>query len=301
MTDTTVEKAEVRDRYTRDGFVVLPGLLSGDEVDSLIDEATRICRGERGDVPGLLPQVDDSDEAVLGRYDSIAFPHKVSPLVRDVMRHPAIVGVLQRLIGTNVKCVQSYLFLKRHGQPGQSWHQDEWFIPTRDRSLCSAWIAFDDVTVENGCLWEIPGSHRPGVLWPMRAHNNPEFGQHSGAQEAYGFPYSVDDAVPLEVAAGGVVFHHGYTLHMSRPNRVPGRYRRALAYHYMSAESWLPWDWDGYITPRPADNRDITIVAGEDPYAARGTDSLMFAMVRPNGSPDPRADVFERGQSRGTR
>jgi hypothetical protein len=213
------------------------------------------------------------------------------------MSHDAIVDVLRQLIGSNIKCAQSYLFLKHHGQPGQSWHQDEWFIPTRDRSLCSAWIALDDVTVANGCLWEIPGSHLPGVLWPMRAHNNPEFGLHSGAQESYGFPHSVDNAVPMEVASGGVVFHHGYTLHMSRPNRSPGKYRRALAYHYMSAESWLPWDWDGYITPRPADNRDITMVAGVDPYEARGTETLMFAMVRPNGSPDPRAAVSARASA----
>ena len=295
MIDTETDQTpDVRSQYVRDGFVVLPDLLSADEVDALIDETTRICKGERGNIPGLIRQQDETDEAVLGRYDSIAFPHKVSPLVREVMSHHAIVDVLQQLIGTNVKCVQSYLFLKHHGQPGQSWHQDEWFIPTRDRSLCSAWIALDDVTVENGCLWEIPGSHRPGVLWPMRAHDNPEFGRHSGARESYGFPYPADDAVPLEVAGGGIVFHHGYTLHMSRPNRAAGKYRRALAYHYMSAESWLPWDWDGYITPRPADNRDITMVAGEDPYGERGTESLMFAMVRPNGSPDPRADVFSK-------
>ena len=46
--------------------------------------------------------------------------------------------------------------------------QDEFFIPTRDASLCAAWIALDDATIPNGCLWAIPGSHKPKVIYPMR-------------------------------------------------------------------------------------------------------------------------------------
>ena len=64
------------------------------------------------------------------------------------------------MIGPNVKAMQSMLFIKAEGKPGQAWHQDEYYIPTRDRSLTAAWIALDDATVENGCLWVLPGSHR---------------------------------------------------------------------------------------------------------------------------------------------
>ena len=48
--------------------------------------------------------------------------------------------------------MQSMLFTKGEGKPCQAWHQDECFIPTRDRSLTAARIALDDATVENGCL-----------------------------------------------------------------------------------------------------------------------------------------------------
>lgn len=48
--------------------------------------------------------------------------------------------------------MQTMLFVKPPGFPGQAWHQDENFIPTRDRSLCGGWIALDDATIENGCL-----------------------------------------------------------------------------------------------------------------------------------------------------
>ena len=63
---------------------------------------------------------------------------------------PAIVDVLTKVIGPNVKCMQSMLFVNGSGKPGQAWHQDEVYIPTRDRWLTGAWIAMDDATVENG-------------------------------------------------------------------------------------------------------------------------------------------------------
>ena len=51
-------------------------------------------------------------------------------------------------------------FVKGPGMPGNNWHQDEYAIPTRDRSLTAAWIAIDDVTLDNGCLWVIPESQQ---------------------------------------------------------------------------------------------------------------------------------------------
>src|SRR3954466_9438000 len=111
--------------------------------------------------------------------------------------------------------MQSMLFVKPPGLPGQAWHQDEIYIPTRDRSLAGAWIAIDDATVENGCLRVLPGSHRMGYLYPQRQHTDLE--EFDFAGESHGF----DDAgeVAVEVKAGSVVFFNGYLLHRSRRNR----------------------------------------------------------------------------------
>ena len=71
--------------------------------------------------------------------------------------------------------MQSMLFIKSAGKPGQAWHQDEYFIPTRDMSLNAAWMALDDATTENGCLWVIPGSHKHGLIWPQHQHDDRRF------------------------------------------------------------------------------------------------------------------------------
>ncbi len=256
--------SELRARFDRDGYAALPGLLDAGEV-AAINEAARALSA-RPELGGVA--IEDAL--------AIHFPHKLSPLIRETMTHPAIVAVLTQLIGPDVKCMQSMYFVKAAGKPGQAWHQDEAFIPTRDRSLTAAWIALDDATVENGCLWVLPGSQRSGVIWPTRAHGDPDF---DATRAAYDFPYREEDAVPVEVAAGSVVFFNGYLLHRSLRNRATAGLRRALVFHCMSAQSWLPWSCGGRI-PATEDNRDVVMVAGSDPYAGKGIEDHSPVFVR---------------------
>lgn len=51
-------------------------------------------------------------------------------------------------------------------------HQDSTFLYTSPDSLVGFWIALDDATTENGCLWSIPRSHKTGVH--KRLIRNPE-------------------------------------------------------------------------------------------------------------------------------
>jgi ectoine hydroxylase-related dioxygenase (phytanoyl-CoA dioxygenase family) len=267
--------------YERDGYLVLDRALDPGEVRELLEEAVRICRGELGGISGALPAGNaDSDDDVLRRFLCVHYPHKLSGLMLDTMRHPAIVSALTSVIGPNVKAMQSMLFIKSEGEPGQAWHQDELFIPTRDRSLTAAWIALDDASVENGCLWVLPGSHRRGVLYPNREHDDPRY---DCTVESYGFPFDDCDAVPVEVAAGTVVVFNGYLLHKSLPNTGRRGYRRALVNHYMSAESLLPWAVPAEGTGMAqADFRDVVLVAGTDPYAYKGLQDVRRPRIRPN-------------------
>jgi ectoine hydroxylase-related dioxygenase (phytanoyl-CoA dioxygenase family) len=161
--------------------------------------------------------------------------------------------------------MQTMLFVKPPGFQGQAWHQDEIYIPTRDRSLIGAWIAMDDATIENGCLWVVPGSHRNGYLFPQRPHDNDD--EFDFAPESFGFDQSAE--VPVEVKAGALVFFNGYLLHRSRKNRSD-IYRRVLVNHYMNAWSLLPWSLEEGEAVARADRRNVVPVAGVDPYAWKG-------------------------------
>ena len=268
------------DFYRENGYLVVANALTPEEVAVLRLETVRICRGHLGHVSGLPPVLpEDSDEDVIRRTICVHFPHKLSEVMVDFLAHPTIVDVLTRTIGPNVKCMQSMLFIKASGKPGQAWHQDEGFIPTRDRSLGAAWIALDDATVENGCLWVLPGSHKRGILWPHREHEDERF---DCVVESFAFPYRDEDSIPVEVKAGSIVFFNGYLLHRSLPNVAGGGFRRSLVNHYCSAETLLPWlpQTNGGIAMH--DHRDIVMIAGTDPYAYKGTTDLMYSHIRPD-------------------
>lgn len=271
-----------RERFVEDGYLVVPDALGAAALDLARQESLAICRGDRGDIEGADPvPPDETDDAALRRYLCIHFPHKISETFAAIAREPRLVERLVSVIGPNVKLMQSMLFIKSEGKPGQAWHQDEAHIPTRDRSLTAVWIALDDATVENGCLWVIPGSHRRGVLFPTRSQDDERY---DCTDEAYGFGYRPDRAVPVELSAGSALIFNGYLLHRSLPNTATHGLRRALVNHYMSAESLLPW-----LPPVPPaamgthDHRDIMMVAGEDPHAHRGYSEIFRPMVRPDG------------------
>ncbi len=268
--------------YQEQGYLIVENALDLAELEELRQETTRICRGELGDVRGLIPATaDETDEEVLKQYLCIHFPHKISATMLRYLGHPVMREVLTGVIGPNVKCMQSMLFIKASGKPGQAWHQDEYFIPTRDRSLIGGWIALDEATQENGCLWIIPGSHKEGIIWPQQKHEDRRF---DCTGEAMNFPYTDEDSIPVEVPAGAIVFFNGYLLHRSFPNRAASGYRRVLVNHYMSAESLLPWRAPTEGTHMAiSDYRDIVMIAGRDPYAWKGIEDLAKPSVRPSG------------------
>jgi hypothetical protein len=79
------------------------------------------------------------------------------------------------------------------------------------------------------------------------------------------------------------VIFNGYLLHRSLQNSGRAGFRRALANHYMSAQSLLPWGAvpsDVHVGKH--DYRDIVLVAGRDPYGYKGTDDIARPHVRPD-------------------
>ncbi len=244
--------------FVRDGYVVVPDLVGADDRQRVVADSDAFRSG-------AYPITNLPDD---GQILAVHFPHWVSPVALDMVRHAGVTGVISEIAGAHLpgwdgaaKCMQSMLFFKPPGLQGQAWHQDERFIPTRDRSLVGAWIALDDANVDNGCLWVIPGSHRNGRLYPTRDHGRPD--EFDPTDESYGFDDS--SAIPVEVAAGTVVFFNGYLLHRSLKNRSSGT-RMALVNHYMNAWSPLPWMMHKGIEVGTSNYRNVVQVSGDDPY-----------------------------------
>ena len=262
--------------YIDDGYLVVPELVTNDELDVLKADVTKLARGEYPADNLQTLSAQTTDEEVAKHVLCIHNPHAISPVILKYAIHSRICGVLSQITAAHlahwdgsVKLMQSMFFVKPPDFQGQAWHQDEVYIPTRDRSLIGAWIAIDDANIDNGCLRVLPGSHRSGYLYPQRPHNRPN--EFDLADESFG-DFDESSEVLVEVKAGSVVFFNSHLLHRAYKNRSKV-YRRALVNHYMNAWSQSPWRPQEGVKIAKTDFRAITPVAGIDPYAWRGTDA----------------------------
>ena len=183
--------------YRENGFLVVENCISPEEIAELRDETTQVCRGNRGAYGGIAEtKPEETDDEILRRYLCIHFPHKISETMKRYVAHTSYVDILTRIIGPNVKCMQSMLFIKASGKPGQAWHQDEFYIPTRDCSLTGGWLAMDDATVENGCLWVLPGSHRRRDHLPARSNDTKRTAASIVPESPISFPTATTTPFP---------------------------------------------------------------------------------------------------------
>ena len=110
------------------------------------------------------------------------------------------------------------------------WHQDEgYWDPQLSYYADGAWTPLDDATVENGCMWFVPGSHRHEIYRHRHLENNPAIATLELVDDV-----DVSQAMPVPLRAGEVSFHHPRTLHYAGPNITDG-HRRAWANEFQSA------------------------------------------------------------------
>ena len=206
-----IEDEALRSAYYEHGFVLVKDVVSAQERDEIRSDLAKINRGDYGCEPITPLGEEQDDETVLGRYMYIGDPHSYSPTIRKYITHTGICRVLNVVVGTYVpfwdgsyKCMQTMFVTKMPGANGSPWHQDEHPIPTRDRSLIAVWIPLADATLENGCLWILPDSHKSGIIYQRYSHNLPDVDSMTIAK---GFDES--GAIPVEMEAGSVLYFFG--------------------------------------------------------------------------------------------
>ena len=89
--------------------------------------------------------------------------HMDQAVIYDLATHPAIIERIAGLLGPDLIVWATNLWLKEPGGTQIPWHQDIDGWPREPQLNTSAWIAIDEVTVENACVQIIPGSHRQSL------------------------------------------------------------------------------------------------------------------------------------------
>ena len=242
MTTHELDPAE-RESFARDGYVIRRDVFSQAEVEdmrkhseALVAELVRDRKARRYHVgsytfdPDLLRGVYikwEGDTDVVHGIEPFAH---LSPELRDWAHDPRLLEPMRAI----VECDAPMLFTEklnlkrpRYGGPNPL-HQDYpyWVSESVDASQIATTIIYlDDSSVENGCTWVVPGSHRSGK-WQTRKDTD-EFGQNEIDASAY----PDVKPIPVELRAGSTVSFGAFLVHQSTPN-TSDKERRALLFSY---------------------------------------------------------------------
>lgn len=258
--------------YDRDGFLVVENFASREECEQLKMRAEAMVADF--DPQGVISifttkeQTRSSDDYFLESGDKIRFffeedafaadgslrqskersinkighaLHDLDPVFERFSRQPQLAAIAGDLGFQKPLLLQSMYIFKQPNIGGEvTCHQDATFLYTEPMTVTGFWFALEDATLENGCLWAIPGGHKLGLKKKFsRANPNAESGGGTKFEILDDSPWPDELLKPLEVAAGTLVILHGLLPHMSYANRSP-KSRHAYAVHLIDGTADYP-------------------------------------------------------------
>ena len=219
--------------YAENGYLLVEDVVTGAQLkklqnitDGLIDESRKVSESnERFDL-------DKGHSAAAPRLTRIKLPHKQDPYFWEILTQSKVTKVLTDLLGDDTTLITAKLNTKAPGG-GQAveWHQDWAFYPHTNDDLLAFGLMLEDVTLDNGPLMVVPGTHRG----PLLSHQSN--GVFCGAIDPDDPLFEKDKAVTLTGKAGLMTVHHVRTLHGSAPN-MSDRNRLILFYEMARADAW---------------------------------------------------------------
>jgi phytanoyl-CoA hydroxylase len=243
MVTTALSDQRVHE-YEERGYLDVESLLTTEQLAELRQRTEDIVEGRVPDFPDEKLEFEPGANGVRTMLTVRKMNHcaESDPVLMRHAKNEKILDIVECLLGPDIKLYSSQAFMKPPGGVEKPYHQDSPYFTIEPMSLTTCWIALDDVTLENGCLWVVPGSHRLG---PLPHSEKWEIGDRVDMR----IPETAFDRnleVPITLRAGSCSFHHSLLLHMSHPNQTPHP-RRGLAFHYMTAKS----RWTNETQPVP--------------------------------------------------
>lgn len=164
--------------------------------------------------------------------------HDLDPVFNSFSRTPDIAQLVSDLGLQNPLLMQSMYIFKQPFIGGEvTCHQDGTFFYSDPDTSIGLWIAIEDATLENGCLWVIPGGHSTPLK--QRFFRTPEGGTRFETYDSS--PWDLTQMVPMEVPKGTLIVLHSRVPHMSYANTSP-KSRHAYTLHLIDSSSAYPLD-----------------------------------------------------------
>jgi phytanoyl-CoA hydroxylase len=207
--------------FDQNGYVICKGVLHDDELDCFQSESFRLIE----EIKSAGPADKWCSRGPEGIPYYLTYLHKhPNEFSLRLLAHPFIGDLLYRMVGPDFVPIYEALVFKLPGN-GSSvpWHRDGQPTPNKER-VFNIDVYPDHSTVDNSCVWVVPGSHR----WESEKANEVI---RKGRED-----FHLPDAVPAEVEPGDVLIHHTMVLHGSTVNNSDSL--RRVVYFDNRAVNW---------------------------------------------------------------
>jgi len=220
--------------YQANGYIVIENFLSPEELDHW-RKAVTIAVEERAGIkiPGKDIKIGEADginvdsDYYVKVFDQILNLWQTNELVKELMLDQRIGQMASQLSGADgIRIWHDQALIKRPWANPTAWHLDTPFWSFSDNRAISIWVALDDATLENGCLFFIPGSHKLTSFDRITIGRNMD-----GIFDVYPQLRNCS-SVAAPMKAGSCSFHNGLTVHGANANMTNG-FRRAMTCAYM--------------------------------------------------------------------
>ena len=220
---------DIADGFRRDGFVLVEGFFSPDEVETMQRELTRYIDQV---VPRLGSRYVFHEAGDNGPIKHLTSPELHDDFFKRMLTRRATLEVVEACLGTLAEPIGSEVFYK-HANVGTEtpYHQDNAYLHFDPADGVVVWIALDDVTVENGAMHYRKGAFELGDLNHFET-NLPLFSKQLSTElDPVRFP-----EVPAVIKRGGAAIHHIQTPHRAGPNNTDHD-RRAFVCNYQGTRA----------------------------------------------------------------
>jgi ectoine hydroxylase-related dioxygenase (phytanoyl-CoA dioxygenase family) len=199
--------------FRTNGYLVLRGITDLKDLASLRDIYERMFLNKTGMAEGNYFDLNSAGNEVKVLPQMTQMAH-YEPRLRDTTLWRNVGAVSRQLLGPTAEFIFDHGIRKPPQGPATRWHQDHAFYGpgTRYQSV-TFWVPLHDATIENGCMWFVPGSNRGPLLTHQSLDNNPAI----HALEIIDSDIS-KQAVACPIKAGDCTIHHPLTIHGTGPN-----------------------------------------------------------------------------------
>ena len=200
---TAIYTQERQKLFDTQGYFILEHAFPAAEIDELrthIDAFAAVHEAE----------LQNNGREGISRPNEISFTIHLAerdPSIKSFVSQATFAEITSGLLDADISLYwDQAVYKKPEAARDFPWHQDTGYIPTDPATYVTCWLALDDVTQENGCIWVLPGTQKQGLI----EHQNTEIGK-----QCY---FGDDPGIPVPLTKGSMVVFSSLLFHRSGPN-----------------------------------------------------------------------------------